>query len=291
MGDARPPLEYLVSCSASALESIELARLNQASNLRKEFRQLLEELIDSEVDARLARLILECRRVQTSSPAGGAPEPAQPARLEQFAMSFLPLPGEPGNATENGSRPRICGHQEPAHAAPVSAPTESRTDMRRVAHAASRRRRNCRAARSAENSDAAFGPADAPASRLAPFAKSDAAGLRALEPVAHDRASTPSCAAPNAGNKHSGAQLPKLAAQDLALFHSLQRRPLVQQRSQNQAFLASANKRASTTVVSLRSASRAALGAIEMAPPLVRFDRLPLHAAVRCSARLWRCRA
>lgn len=64
MGAPRPPMEYLAQCSQMSLESMELARLNRAANKRKELQQVLNELIESEVDARLARAILELRRGQ-----------------------------------------------------------------------------------------------------------------------------------------------------------------------------------------------------------------------------------
>ena len=51
MGAARPPLKYLATCSQMSLESVELSRLNLAANLRKEFQEVLDEWIDSEVDA------------------------------------------------------------------------------------------------------------------------------------------------------------------------------------------------------------------------------------------------
>src|SRR5271170_3111286 len=91
MGVTRPPLDYLATCSQMSLESVELSRLNVASNLRKEFQEILNEWIDSEVDARLARSILEWRRAQdVGSPTplidGGAKHP----RFEQLAIAFLP---------------------------------------------------------------------------------------------------------------------------------------------------------------------------------------------------------
>jgi hypothetical protein len=91
MGATRPPLDYLATCSQMSLESVELSRLNLASNLRKEFQEILNEWIDSEVDARLARSILEWRRAQDT----GSPTPSIEAgpglpRFEQLAIAFLP---------------------------------------------------------------------------------------------------------------------------------------------------------------------------------------------------------
>lgn len=62
MGSACSPSDYLSTCSESAIESYELSRLNRAANLRKELRQLVDEWIDCEVEARLARWTLESRR-------------------------------------------------------------------------------------------------------------------------------------------------------------------------------------------------------------------------------------
>jgi len=75
MGVPSPPMEYMAQASTMSLESMELARLNQAANLRKQFHDILRELIDMEVDARLARALLEWRRSQepkaTPLPGGG----------------------------------------------------------------------------------------------------------------------------------------------------------------------------------------------------------------------------
>jgi hypothetical protein len=91
MSVTRPPLDYLAKCSQMSLESVELSRLNLASNLRKEFQEILDEWIESEVDARLARSILEWRRGQDTAPIAPALETvARPARFEQLAIAFLP---------------------------------------------------------------------------------------------------------------------------------------------------------------------------------------------------------
>jgi hypothetical protein len=45
-----------------SLENIELARLNRAGLLRKEAREVMDELVDAVVEARLSRWLLNCRR-------------------------------------------------------------------------------------------------------------------------------------------------------------------------------------------------------------------------------------
>jgi len=91
MGATRPPIDYLATCSQMSLESVELSRLNLAANLRKEFQEILNEWIESEVDARLARSILEWRRAQDICPSTPAIEAAaKPPQFEQLAIAFLP---------------------------------------------------------------------------------------------------------------------------------------------------------------------------------------------------------
>ncbi|MGH9714103.1 MAG: hypothetical protein ACRD5M_12470 [Candidatus Acidiferrales bacterium] len=73
MGFAHPPLEYLLTSSIVSLESFELSRLNSVANLKKEFRQILDEWIEAEIEARLSRWILECRRLADAEPRPSAP--------------------------------------------------------------------------------------------------------------------------------------------------------------------------------------------------------------------------
>lgn len=98
MGVTRPPLEYLASCSKIALESFELSRLNEASNFRKEVQQILQGWIDTEVDARLARWILESKQAQARD--GLQASMAQPVPLKQLDLSFLPSDGAQASAGE-----------------------------------------------------------------------------------------------------------------------------------------------------------------------------------------------
>lgn len=110
MSVTRPPLAYLVTCSQMSLESVELSRLNQASNLRKEFLQILEEWIDSEVDARLARSILEWKREKCSDAETQTPQIsliAEPVRFEQLRIAFLPESSAQGVQSEAACHPQL----------------------------------------------------------------------------------------------------------------------------------------------------------------------------------------
>ena|ERR1700679_572829 len=87
MRDTQPPLDFFLTSSATGLQSYELSRMNHAANLRKELRQIMEEWIQAEVNARFARLVMESRTV-LPCPASAATEPAR--SFEQLAISFLP---------------------------------------------------------------------------------------------------------------------------------------------------------------------------------------------------------
>jgi hypothetical protein len=84
MGASRPPLDYLTTCSQTPLESVELSLLNLAANPREEFLEILDEWIESEVDARLARSILEWRRNtrERLPPRATNPPPTYPSTHE-----------------------------------------------------------------------------------------------------------------------------------------------------------------------------------------------------------------
>jgi hypothetical protein len=126
MGVSRPPLEYLASCSKVALESFELSRLNEASNFRKEVQQILQGWIDTEVDARLARWILDSKQAQARDGLQAAM--AQPVPLEQLDLSFLPSNGaqaSEGEAKENTRKPSGPKLRRAAH--PVLPCADGRT--------------------------------------------------------------------------------------------------------------------------------------------------------------------
>jgi hypothetical protein len=101
MRDSEAPIEYLVTSSQTSLEAFELARLNRCANLRKELREVLEEWLQMEVDARLARWILECRRAQNGC-SDSLAAPRIESSVAQLALSFLPEP--PGSQREAMAR-------------------------------------------------------------------------------------------------------------------------------------------------------------------------------------------
>jgi hypothetical protein len=92
-------LEYLFASSKNSLEGLELARLNQIANFRKEFSQLFDAWFTAEIEARLARVVLEARRSRDS--VYPVHEFVAPARPSLPALSptlepcgWLPFPRE-----------------------------------------------------------------------------------------------------------------------------------------------------------------------------------------------------
>lgn len=129
MSDISPPLDYLLSCSQSSLESLELSRLNLAANLRKQARQILEQCIQSEVEARMARWILEHRRMQCSDVGAEQPEAAE--KEPSSARSCLPAPVQA--ALPMATNPNSSTLPLPGFSTPARTPDRSRTAKRRGA--------------------------------------------------------------------------------------------------------------------------------------------------------------
>lgn len=121
MGPPHPSLDYVLTCSEPAAESFELARLNRASNLRKEMRELIDEWIDCEVEARLARWKREsCRAeiaiVETPYERIGGALPQQLA----LPLLFSSAPAEKPRSAETSALlgPTRCAPE--ASARPIS---------------------------------------------------------------------------------------------------------------------------------------------------------------------------
>ena len=94
MSDIRPALEYLLACSDMSLESFRISRMNQAANLRKQVRALVDEWVEAEIDAGVSRWMLERRRTDAAFPALELDCPWQNKSLEHVTISFRPGPVE-----------------------------------------------------------------------------------------------------------------------------------------------------------------------------------------------------
>ena len=57
----QPPWEFLLSASRNSLQSYELTRLSDAANLRKEINALLDQWLEENASAMLARWLMEQR--------------------------------------------------------------------------------------------------------------------------------------------------------------------------------------------------------------------------------------
>jgi hypothetical protein len=77
-----PPWDYLHEASNPSLESFELSRLNHVANLRKEIAALLDQWIEENAEALLARWVREDRKL---------PQPDQPPDfLPEAELPFAP---------------------------------------------------------------------------------------------------------------------------------------------------------------------------------------------------------
>lgn len=88
------PSGYLELCTVDALESLLLARMNQAANLGTEIRELVRTWVEAEVDVNVARWMLEHRRSQTFR-AGAAPLPIESAAAVAARLERLPFQRKP----------------------------------------------------------------------------------------------------------------------------------------------------------------------------------------------------
>lgn len=87
---------YLETCSEVSLESYELSRLNRASNLRKKMSEMIEEWVQCEVDARVARLTMESKRRDLRDSSG----PVRVESPEQLTLVLRPVASFSGHDEE-----------------------------------------------------------------------------------------------------------------------------------------------------------------------------------------------
>lgn len=68
----QPPWEFLLSASRNSLQSYELSRLAYAANLKKEIDALLDQWLEENACAMLARLLIQQRERPARAPDPGA---------------------------------------------------------------------------------------------------------------------------------------------------------------------------------------------------------------------------
>jgi len=72
-----PPWKFLLTASRNTLQSYELSRLSHTANLRKEISSLLDQWLDENAAAMLARWLME-QRERTVLVSEPAPQPNPP---------------------------------------------------------------------------------------------------------------------------------------------------------------------------------------------------------------------
>jgi hypothetical protein len=97
----QPPWDFLLSASRTSLQSYELTRLSHAANLRKEIGTLLDQWLDENAYAMLARWLMEQRERSSSHTADDlSPDlhasPAHSVSDNFLADQALPPPASTG---------------------------------------------------------------------------------------------------------------------------------------------------------------------------------------------------
>lgn len=84
----QPPWEFLLSASRNSLQSYELSRLSHAANLRKEIGALLDQWMEENSSAMLARWLMEQREhpplAQEATVSGDPPRKNTSAASDNF---------------------------------------------------------------------------------------------------------------------------------------------------------------------------------------------------------------
>lgn len=96
-------LEYIASCSKASLQSFELARLNDRANLRKQMIEILDQLIEVDVQSRIAEWVLvqRQREEQMHDQGGAMRRPPQQA----LRGAALPSASEPHQLNAEATSP------------------------------------------------------------------------------------------------------------------------------------------------------------------------------------------
>jgi len=85
----QPPWEFLLSASRTSLQSYELTRLSHAANLRKEIGTLLDQWLDENASAMLARWLMEQRERPSASSANDSSSSGPQAGAHSVSDNFL----------------------------------------------------------------------------------------------------------------------------------------------------------------------------------------------------------
>jgi len=210
MASAQPPLEYLISSSDTGLQSFELSRLAHVANLRKELRAILDEFVEAEIEARIARWILEGRRAQDHDTDHGknseyaflAPRTQKPGPHKSLASRSATRTGQNSLPQHVDSADRIeqghdIAHHAGNHAGAVAGNGVRETEVREHGIRENKTRRPARAASQLPLLRATQSPSpEATPARRAIVSQDPSMILRSLEHCAASAANAlASCAA------------------------------------------------------------------------------------------------
>ena len=96
----QPPWEFLLTASRNTLQSYELSRLSHAANLRKEISSLLDQWLDENTAANLARWLIRQREVSVLGPQQPPATETTAGATDSVSDNLLP----DALAPRNGSR-------------------------------------------------------------------------------------------------------------------------------------------------------------------------------------------
>lgn len=102
MKTTKSMLDYLARCSQTSLESFELARLNDLANLRKQMIDVIDEWVETDIQARIAEWILLRHRQQNSL--------RPPQSVRRIRSKHVPLPLVPPPGDSSSQFPDLASH-------------------------------------------------------------------------------------------------------------------------------------------------------------------------------------
>lgn len=96
---SQPPWEFLLSASRNSLQSFELSRLAHAANLRKEIAAMLDQWMEENAAAMLARWLMEQRERAARAPEVLSSSEARATGTHSVSDNFLADRGAPRPTT------------------------------------------------------------------------------------------------------------------------------------------------------------------------------------------------
>lgn len=102
MKTTKSMLDYLARCSQTSLESFQLARLNDLANLRKQMIDVIDEWVETDIQARISEWILLRKRHQATL--------RPPQTVRRLRSKRVPLPLVPAQDESPTQFPDLASH-------------------------------------------------------------------------------------------------------------------------------------------------------------------------------------